>query len=87
MPAAEAQAKLEKALDRLESAALGLKSRATFATQAPVSNDNSVDSERDALRAELDRSRADNAALERRNAEATQRLDAAITRLRGALED
>ena len=87
MAAAEAQAKLEKALDRLESVARDLKSRAILTEQDTDSKDESSIAERDALRAELDRSRADNVALERSNAEATQRLDAAITRLRGVLED
>ena len=76
MTTAEAQQRLQRAFDRLETAARKLADRAA---SAPVEND-------EAASAEMAKLRQDYAALERVTESASARLDAAIARLSGALE-
>jgi len=79
MSPTEAQKKLEAALDRLESAARSLKEQAA-AGGAPLRDQQQ-------LAADLEKMRNDYAALEQVTETATDRLDAAIARLKTALED
>ena len=69
---------MHKALDRLEAAARALKERAASAAASG--------GEADTLRAELDKARADNAALAETAEAASARLDAAVVRLKAAME-
>jgi seryl-tRNA synthetase len=75
----QAQQKLEAALDRLEAAARRLKEQAA-AGGAPQGDQQQ-------LSADLEKMRNDYAALEQVTETATDRLDAAIARLKTALED
>ncbi len=84
MSTSKAQKRLQKAFDRLEAAARGLKDRAQ--------GDGSGDGEFEALRAECDRlageletMRKDHAALEQVTETASARIDAAVTRLKSTL--
>ncbi len=79
MSPTQAQQKLEAALDRLEAAARRLKEQAA-AGGAPQGDQQQ-------LSADLEKMRNDYAALERVTETATDRLDAAIARLKTALED
>ncbi len=79
MSPTEAQKKLEAALDRLEAAARSLKEQAA-AGGAPLGDQQQ-------LAADLEKMRNDYAALEQVTETATDRLDAAIARLKTALED
>lgn len=79
MSPTEAQKKLEAALDRLESAARSLKEQAATGG-APLGDQQQ-------LAADLEKMRNDYAALEQVTETATDRLDAAIARLKTALED
>jgi hypothetical protein len=79
MSPTQAQQKLEAALDRLEAAALRLKEQAA-AGGAPQGDQQQ-------LSADLEKMRNDYAALEQVTETATDRLDAAIARLKTALED
>ena len=83
MTTAEAQQRLQRAFDRLETAARRLADRAA-AAPAPVENDPVGNDE--AASAEMAKLRQDYAALERVTESASARLDAAIARLSGALE-
>ncbi len=79
MSPTQAQQKLEAALDRLEAAARRLKEQAA-AGGAPQGDQQQ-------LSADLEKMRNDYAALEQVTETATDRLDAAIARLKTALED
>ena len=78
MSPTQAQQKLEAALDRLEAAAHRLKEQA--ATGGAPSGDQQK------LTTDLEKMRNDYAALEQVTETATDRLDAAIARLKTALE-
>ena len=78
MSPTEAQQKLEAALDRLEAAARRLKEQAA-AGGAPQGDQQQMS-------ADLEKMRNDYAALEQVTETATGRLDAAIARLKTALE-
>ncbi len=78
MSAAQAKRRLQKALDLLEAAARALKDRAASAAESG--------GEADTLSAELDKARADNAALAETAEAASARLDAAVVRLKAAME-
>ena len=79
MSPTQAQQKLEAALDRLEAAARRLKEQAA-AGGAPQGDQQQ-------LSADLEKMRNDYAALEQVTETATDRLDAAIARLKTALEN
>ena len=79
MSPTEAQQRLEAALDRLEAAALRLKEQAAAGGAPPADQAK--------LGADLEKMRNDYAALEQVTQTATDRLDAAIARLKTALED
>ena len=78
MSTAKAQERLQAAFDRLEAAARALKDRA----QGDAAGDSNVE----ALQAELEKARADNAALSKVTESASARIDAAVTRLRSVLD-
>ncbi len=78
MSPAQAQQKLEAALDRLEAAARRLKEQ-TAAGSAPPGDQQQ-------LTADLEKMRNDYAALEQVTETATDRLDSAIARLKTVLE-
>jgi hypothetical protein len=74
MSTAKAQERLQAAFDRLEAAARALKDNAQG------------DGNAETLQADLDKARADNAALAKITESASGRIDAAVTRLRTVLE-
>ena len=78
MSTAQAQKRLQLAFERLEAAAQGMKDqdRIEAGAQAELLK----------LRAELDQSRRDYAALEARTAGASTRIDAAVVRLKAVLD-
>ena len=78
MSPTQAQQKLEAALDRLEAAASRLKEQAATGGASP--------GDQQQLTADLEKMRNDYAALEQVTETATGRLDAAIARLKTALE-
>ena len=78
MSTAKAQDRLQVAFDQLEAAASSLKDRA----QGDAADESKVD----ALQVELNKSRADNAALSKVTESASARIDAAVTRLRSVLD-
>ena len=78
MSTAEAQKRLQIAFDRLEAAARRLKDRGP--------GEASASSALEELRAELDQTLRDYAALERRTAGAKGRIDAAVVRLKAVLD-
>ncbi len=80
MSAAKAQRRLQKALDRLEAAARTLKER------AGAGEVDTLRADRDRLSAELDKARADYAALAQTAEAASARLDDAVVRLKAAME-
>ncbi len=75
---AKAQDRLQAAFDRLEAVARSLKDRA----QGNVADESKVD----ALQAELNTARADNAELSKVTKSASARIDAAVVRLRSVLD-
>ncbi len=75
MSTAKAQERLQAAFDRLEAAARALKDNAQG------------DGAAETLQAELDKARADNAALAKVTESASGRIDAAVIRLRAVLGD
>jgi len=77
MSTAKAQDRLQAAFDRLEAVARSLKDRA----QGNVADESKVD----ALQAELNTARADNAELSKVTESASARIDAAVVRLRSVL--
>jgi peptidoglycan hydrolase CwlO-like protein len=74
MSTTKAQERLQAAFDRLEAAARALKDSAQ--------GDDKVET----LQAELDKARADNAALAKVTDSASSRIDAAAVRLRSVLD-
>ena len=84
MSTAKAQKRLQKAFDRLEAAARGLKDRA----QGDGSADGALEAlraDRDRLAGELETMRKDHAALAQVTEAASARIDAAVTRLKSTL--
>ena len=84
MSIAEAQRTLQTAFERLEAAARGLKVRAHDATadDAPAA----LRAECDRLGAALEKALGDNAALAKATDAASDRIDAAVVRLKSALD-
>ncbi len=78
MSTAKAQKRLQLAFDRLEAAARRLKERGHGEAAAAVALEK--------VRAELDRTRKDYAELEGKAAAASDRIDAAVRRLKTVLD-
>ena len=78
MPTAKAQKRLQLAFDRLEAAARRLKERGHGEAAAAVTLEK--------VRAELDQTRKDYAELEGKAAAASDRIDAAVNRLKTVLD-
>ena len=88
MSTAKAQERLQKAFDRLEAAAQGLKDRAQGDGLDAASDDGGLEALRvecDRLAGELETMRKDHAALEQVTEAASSRIDAAVTRLKSTL--
>ena len=85
MTTADAQIRLQAALDRLESAARALNERAGAANGAEAEI-AALKDDCERLRAELEVVRRERAALAEINETASRRLDSAIVRLKGAME-
>ncbi len=77
MSTAKAQKRLQLAFDRLEAAARGLKERGHGEAAAAAALEK--------VRAELDQTRKDYAELEGKAAGASDRIDAAVVRLKAVL--
>ena len=75
---AKAQKRLQLAFERLEAAARRLKDRGHVEATASAALEE--------VRAELDRTRRDYAELERKAAAASDRIDAAVVRLKAVLD-
>lgn len=78
MSASKAQKRLQLAFERLESAARRVKDRGHVEAAASAALEE--------VRAELDRTRRDYAELERKAAGASDRIDAAVVRLKAVLD-
>ena len=88
MSTAKAQKRLQKAFDRLEAAARGLKDRAQGDGSDAGSDDGALEALRadcDRLAGELEAMRKNHAALEQVTETASARIDAAVTRLKSTL--